>query len=52
MDLSLIMARLIPVIHAVAAGKKDVDVRAFASPKGLRSRRRVRFGHDQVLFRP
>jgi hypothetical protein len=36
------------VIHVLLSfsGDKDVDGRAFASPKGLRPRRRVKPGHD------
>ncbi|WP_158511608.1 hypothetical protein [Bradyrhizobium sp. CCGE-LA001] len=41
------MPGLVPGIH-VFGQQKDVDGRAFASPKRLRPRRRVKPGHDDV----
>jgi hypothetical protein len=38
------MAGLVPAIRVLAIEKKDVDARAFAAPKGLRPRRRVKPG--------
>src|ERR1700751_2865328 len=55
---SLVMAGLVPAIHVLAREKKSRDTRAFASPKGLRPRRRVKPGHDSgvcdglVMTRP
>ena len=45
-----VMAGLVPAIHDLFAPreKKDVDARAFAAPKGLRPRRRVKPGHDEL----
>jgi len=40
------MAGLVPAIHARPHARKDVDARAFASPKRLRPRRRDKPGHD------
>jgi hypothetical protein len=41
------MAGLVPAIHAfLIAAPKNVDARAFASPKRLRPRRRDKPGHD------
>jgi len=40
------MAGLDPAIHALPLGSKNVDARAFASPKRLRPRRRDKPGHD------
>jgi hypothetical protein len=43
------MAGLDPAIHVfVTAGKEVVDARAFAAPKRLRPRRRVKPGHDDL----
>jgi len=36
----IVMAGLVPAIHVLAA-KEVVDTRAFASPNGLRPRRRA-----------
>jgi hypothetical protein len=41
-------ASLRPAIHAFAGRTNDVDARAFAAPKGLRPRRRVKPGHDEL----
>src|SRR5262245_40850404 len=42
------MPGLVPGIHVFASlSKKDVDGRAFATPKGLRPRRRDKPGHDE-----
>jgi hypothetical protein len=42
------MAGLDPAIHVFPdGGTKDVDARAFASPKRLRPRRRDKAGHDE-----
>jgi hypothetical protein len=35
-----------PAIHALPLDPKNVDARAFASPKRLRPRRRDKPGHD------
>jgi hypothetical protein len=44
-----VMAGLDPAIHVLGnCAKKDVDARAFAAPKGLRPRRRVKPGHDKT----
>jgi hypothetical protein len=44
----LVMPGLGPGIHVfVPTSKKDVDGRAFAAPKRLRPRRRVKPGHDE-----
>jgi hypothetical protein len=45
------MAGLVPAIHVFGPSrkKKDVDARAFASPKGLRPRRRDKPGHDNFI---
>ena len=40
------MAGLDPAIHVLTRSEKVVDAQAFASPKGLRPRRRVKPGHD------
>jgi len=40
------MAGLVPAIHVAPRVLKDVDARAFASPKRLRPRRRDKPGHD------
>ncbi|WP_165406004.1 hypothetical protein [Bradyrhizobium genosp. SA-3] len=40
------MAGLVPAIHALSRSTKNVDARAFASPKRLRPRRRDKPGHD------
>jgi hypothetical protein len=38
----------VPAIRVfVSPVKKDVDARAFAAPKGLRPRRRVKPAHDE-----
>jgi hypothetical protein len=42
------MPGLVPGIHVLVAIKKDVDGRAFASPKRLRPRRRDKPGHDDL----
>jgi hypothetical protein len=43
------MPGLVPRIHVFAVlEKKDVDGRAFASPKRLRPRRRVVLGEDAL----
>ncbi|MGY4282393.1 hypothetical protein ACVWXO_001613 [Bradyrhizobium sp. LM2.7] len=42
------MAGLVPAIHVVPRRPKNVDARAFASPKRLRPRRRDKPGHDEV----
>ncbi len=42
----IVMAGPVPAIHASPIRKKDVDARGFASPKGLRPRRRVKPRHD------
>jgi len=42
----VVMAGLVPAIHAEPHMRKDVDARAFASPKRLRPRRRDKPGHD------
>jgi hypothetical protein len=42
------MAGLVPAIHALHRGTKNVDARAFASPKRLRPRRRDKPGHDDL----
>jgi len=34
-------------IHVLAIEKKGVDARAFASPRWLRPRWRVKLGHDE-----
>ncbi len=44
----IVMAGLVPAIHDLARGAKNVDARAFASPKRLRPRRRDKPGHDEV----
>jgi hypothetical protein len=44
-----IMAGLVPAIHALQLCAKNVDARAFASPKRLRPRRRDKPGHDEFL---
>ena len=45
----LVVPGLVPGIHVCrATRKKDVDGRAFAAPKGLRPRRRVKPGHDDT----
>ena len=36
----------VPAIHVAPHMRNDVDARAFASPKGLRPRRRDKPGHD------
>jgi len=41
-----VMAGLVPAIHVAPSPRKRVDARAFASPKRLRPRRRVKPGHD------
>jgi hypothetical protein len=41
------MPGLVPGIHVLGTGTKDVDGRAFASPKRLRPRRRDKPGHDE-----
>ncbi|MFK4518420.1 hypothetical protein ABIF20_005785 [Bradyrhizobium japonicum] len=41
------MAGLVPAIHALTCGTKNVDARAFASPKRLRPRRRDKPGLDE-----
>src|ERR1700756_4406970 len=42
------MPGLVPGIHVLSPReKKDVDGRAFATPKGLRPRRRDKPGHDE-----
>ncbi len=46
------MAGLVPAIHALPRGTKNVDARAFASPKPLRPRRRDKPGHDDLLSMP
>jgi len=40
------MAGLVPAIHALLRSTKNVDARAFASPRRLRPRRRDKPGHD------
>jgi len=45
------MAGLVPVIHGLLRGPKNVDARAFASPKRLRPRRRDKPGHDDLWWR-
>jgi len=40
------MAGLVPAVHVERHGRMHVDARAFASPKGLRPRRRDKPGHD------
>ncbi|MET4030153.1 hypothetical protein ABIB94_001347 [Bradyrhizobium sp. JR7.2] len=42
----IVMAGLVPAIHALTRGTENVDARAFASPKRLRPRRRDKPGHD------
>jgi hypothetical protein len=42
------MAGLVPAIHALFRGAKNVHARAFASPKRLRPRRRDELGHDDL----
>ncbi|MET4201232.1 hypothetical protein ABIA95_004624 [Bradyrhizobium sp. LA8.1] len=42
----IVMAGLVPAIHALTRGPENVDARAFASPKRLRPRRRDKPGHD------
>jgi len=44
-----VMAGLVPAIHAFRRSTKNVDARAFASPKRLRPRRRDKPGHDDLL---
>jgi hypothetical protein len=45
------MPGLVPGIHVfLSISKKDVDGRAFAAPKRLRPRRRVKPGHDENDF--
>ena len=44
-----VMAGLDPAIHVLATQQKNVDARAFASPKRLRPRRRDKPGHDDGL---
>jgi hypothetical protein len=41
------MAGPVPAIHVVLATLKNVDARAFASPKRLRPRRRDKPEHDE-----
>jgi hypothetical protein len=41
------MPALVAGIHLFPSKKQDVDGRAFASPKGLRPRRRVEPGHEE-----
>jgi hypothetical protein len=42
------MRGLVPRIHVfLYRVNEDVDGRAFAAPKGLRPRRRVKPGHDE-----
>jgi hypothetical protein len=43
------MAGLVPAIHDLCRGTKNVDARAFAAPKRLRPRRRDKPGHDDLL---
>jgi len=43
----VVVAGLVPAIHAFVGRAKNVDARAFAAPKGLRPRRRVKPGHDE-----
>src|SRR4051812_35335712 len=45
------MAGLVPAIHDLCRGTKNVDARAFASPKRLRPRRRDKPGHDGFVAR-
>jgi hypothetical protein len=46
---NFVMPGLEPGIHVfVPTRKKDVDGRAFASPKRLRPRRRDKPGHDEI----
>jgi hypothetical protein len=42
------MAGLVPAIHAAPHMPLDVDAQAFAAPKRLRPRRRVKPGHGEV----
>jgi hypothetical protein len=41
------MPGLVPGIHVLFEITQGVDGRAFAAPKGLRPRRRVKPGHDE-----
>jgi len=41
------MAGLVPANHEFRAYRKNVDARAFASPKRLRPRRWDKPGHDE-----
>jgi len=43
------MAGPVPAIHALPRSTKNVDARAFASPKRLRPRRRDKPGHDDGI---
>ncbi|MDF0493155.1 hypothetical protein [Bradyrhizobium yuanmingense] len=45
----VVMAGLVPAIDDLFRGTKNVDARAFASPKRLRPRRRDKPGHDGLL---
>jgi hypothetical protein len=44
----IVMAGLVPAIHVLSGSAKNVNVRAFASPKRLRPHRRDKPGHDGV----